>query len=216
MLKTRLGKVLARRSASMAQVTRMASVSMCTAFAGCGGTDVDSPPILQEEAQARPDRTVPSLSITSPTTASTMTTATPLLELAGAAQDNRSVSRVTWSSNSGASGTAQLSGSGSSLTWSAQSIALIEGRNTVTVVAYDAAGNRAGASLTVDYTPAPGTLARPEWVRIATEGQSFAISGTQLVRYGAGSTWRQQSVTAAGRCTNDFFGGDPIVGTVKE
>ncbi|HEX6708342.1 MAG TPA: PQQ-dependent sugar dehydrogenase [Albitalea sp.] len=53
------------------------------------------------------------------------------------------------------------------------------------------------------------------WVHIADEGQSFTVSGTQTVRYGAQSSWVQKSVTSSGQCTNAFFGSDPLNGVVK-
>jgi hypothetical protein len=55
----------------------------------------------------------------------------------------------------------------------------------------------------------------PEWTFVADEGQDFAVSGSQLVRYGSGSTWLTTTVTGSGQCTNEFFGVDPLVGTVK-
>jgi len=54
------------------------------------------------------------------------------------------------------------------------------------------------------------------WTRIASEGQAFSVSGTQTVRYGAGSSWLTKSVNGSGQCSNTFFGGDPIYGTRKE
>ncbi len=57
--------------------------------------------------------------------------------------------------------------------------------------------------------------AAPTWSKIADEGQSFSVSGTQTVRYGSGSAWISRSVTANGQCSNAFFGSDPIVGVVK-
>ncbi len=54
------------------------------------------------------------------------------------------------------------------------------------------------------------------WTRIAIEYQPFAVSGTQTVRYGSGSSWTQRSVTGAGQCTNTFFGNDPLFGVAKE
>ncbi|WOB07861.1 PQQ-dependent sugar dehydrogenase [Piscinibacter gummiphilus] len=56
------------------------------------------------------------------------------------------------------------------------------------------------------------------WTRIASEGQSFTVSGTRWVRYGAGTRWVQRSVTGSGQCTNAFFGTDPApyVGKVCE
>jgi glucose/arabinose dehydrogenase len=52
------------------------------------------------------------------------------------------------------------------------------------------------------------------WVRIATEGQPFSVTGTQIVRYGAGANWVQR-MTGSGQCSNAFFGNDPLYGTVK-
>ena len=63
-------------------------------------------------------------------------------------------------------------------------------------------------------TPPPASTGT--WTRIAGEGESFAITGTQTVRYGSGASWVSRSVTNAGQCTNDYFGTDPIVGTFKQ
>ena len=63
------------------------------------------------------------------------------------------------------------------------------------------------------YSSAPtmgGTL-----TRIADEGGMFTVTGSGIVRYGAGTTFIERSVSGAGQCTNEFFGSDPIVGTVK-
>ncbi len=54
------------------------------------------------------------------------------------------------------------------------------------------------------------------WTKIASEGQAFSVSGTQTVRYGAGSSWLTKSVSGGGQCTNSFFSGDPIYGTAKQ
>jgi serine protease len=53
------------------------------------------------------------------------------------------------------------------------------------------------------------------WSQIASEGQTFSVGGTQVVRYGSGSAWITLAVTNGGACTNEFFGGDPLVGVVK-
>ncbi|HEX6361966.1 MAG TPA: S8 family peptidase, partial [Albitalea sp.] len=69
----------------------------------------------------------------------------------------------------------------------------------------------AGASVAgLAAPPATGT-----WTRIASEGQAFTVSGTQTVRYGAGSSWITRSVTSSGVCSNEFFGSDPAVGIGK-
>ena len=51
--------------------------------------------------------------------------------------------------------------------------------------------------------------------KIADEGGAFTVTGTGTVRYGAGMTFVERSVTGAGTCNIAFFGSDPIVGTVK-
>ncbi|HEY0817293.1 MAG TPA: Ig-like domain-containing protein, partial [Rhizobacter sp.] len=53
------------------------------------------------------------------------------------------------------------------------------------------------------------------WTRIASEGQSFSVSGTRTVRYGIDTRWVQRSVTGGGQCTNSFFGRDPAMGYGK-
>ena len=60
------------------------------------------------------------------------------------------------------------------------------------------------------------STATSDWTRIAVEGASFTVSGTQTVRYGAGSAWITKSVTGSGACTNDYFGSDPAFNVVKE
>jgi serine protease len=60
-------------------------------------------------------------------------------------------------------------------------------------------------------SPGTGTT----WTTIATEGQDFSVSGTQTVRYGAGSSWISRTVTGGGTCSNAWFGSDPVYGTVK-
>ncbi|MEY4561557.1 MAG: endoglucanase precursor (endo,4-beta-glucanase)(cellulase) protein, partial [Pseudomonadota bacterium] len=57
--------------------------------------------------------------------------------------------------------------------------------------------------------PPPPPPPAGTWTQIATEGQSFAVTGTQTVRFGAGSSWVQRSVTTTGACTVAFFGSDP-------
>ncbi|GLU31924.1 glycoside hydrolase family 5 protein [Trinickia caryophylli] len=44
------------------------------------------------------------------------------------------------------------------------------------------------------------------WLTIAKENASFKVSGTKALRFGAGSSWVEKSVTGSGRCTAAFFG----------
>jgi len=81
-----------------------------------------------------PDTTPPSLTITAPS-ASSISTSSGSIAFSGTASDNVGVTSVTWSTNTGGSGTAN----GTSQ-WTA-SIPLLVGSNTVTIRAWDAAGN---------------------------------------------------------------------------
>ena len=54
------------------------------------------------------------------------------------------------------------------------------------------------------------------WVAIASDvSTAFSVTGSQQVRYGAGSTWIYKMVTGDGVCSPTFFGADPLFGTVK-
>ncbi|MEO6364428.1 MAG: hypothetical protein ABIO71_14465, partial [Caldimonas sp.] len=55
-----------------------------------------------------------------------------------------------------------------------------------------------------------GTLSK-----IADEGGTFTVAGTGMVRFGAGTMFVEKSLTGAGTCSNEFFGSDPVPGTVK-
>jgi len=84
----------------------------------------------------------PSLAITSPA-ATIVSVYAPSLTVSGTASDSAGVSSVTWSTSTGGSGTAT-----GTTNWSAV-IALYIGNTTVTVRAYDNAGNSSWRSLTV-------------------------------------------------------------------
>jgi len=63
---------------------------------------------------------------------------------------------------------------------------------------------------------AHATAVTTTWTKIATEGQSFSVSGVQTVRYGANGSFVTKSVSSTGKCSNAFFGSDPAVGVKKE
>jgi hypothetical protein len=88
------------------------------------------------------DRTTPSITITSPAGTILYTTAASAT-LSGTAADNVAVTSVKWSTSTGGSGT--TSGTAS---WLA-TVPLLVGTNTVTVKAYDAAGNYGWRAVTV-------------------------------------------------------------------
>nr|NIS83580.1 hypothetical protein [Anaerolineales bacterium] len=103
------------------------------------------------------DGEAPSVTITSPTSASTYTTAVGSITLSGTASDNVGVVEVTWADGAGGSGV--CSGTDS---WSTGSISLVSGTTAITVTARDAAGNTATDTITVTYTPEPPPDPEPE------------------------------------------------------
>ncbi|HEY5040662.1 MAG TPA: glycoside hydrolase domain-containing protein [Verrucomicrobiae bacterium] len=117
------------------------------------------------------DTTPPTISITLPTSGSTYSTSSSTVSLSGTAGDNVGVVNVIWSDT-------QTAGAGSAsgtTSWSVNNISLASGANTITVTAYDAAGNHSAATLTVTYTPTDTT---PPTVSISspTSGQTFTTS----------------------------------------
>jgi uncharacterized protein (DUF1800 family) len=76
-----------------------------------------------------------------------------------------------------------------------------------------------GCEVKTGTTPPPPPPPPPPttcgWTAVAVEGGAFTVSGTQTVRYGAGTTWIEKSVTGSGQCTNGFFGRDPLYGVAK-
>jgi hypothetical protein len=95
-----------------------------------------SPPV----ATPTPDRTPPTLTISSPV-GTAITTTARTIDVKGTAADNVGVVKVTWQSSAG-SGTAA-----GTTAWTAGSVPLLIGDNIIIVRAYDAAGNSAWKSL---------------------------------------------------------------------
>jgi len=92
------------------------------------------------------DTEPPTVTITSPTSASTYTTTSSSLSIGGTALDNVGVTQVTWVNNRGGSGTCT-----GTTSWSASGIVLLSGANIITVTARDAAGNTGIGTLTVTF-----------------------------------------------------------------
>jgi len=88
------------------------------------------------------DTTAPSLTIATPS-GTMISTSSAVLGFSGTALDNTAVASVTWSTNTGSSGTAN-----GTTQWSA-SIPLLAGSNTVTIRATDNSGNVAWRSVVV-------------------------------------------------------------------
>ena len=82
----------------------------------------------------------------------------------------------------------------------------------------DALKTQITAAVTSRVIPAPVYAtggASSGFTKIADENGDFVVTGTQTVRYGAGTMFVTKVVTGAGQCTNTFFGSDPAVGTAK-
>ena len=99
------------------------------------------------------DTAAPVVTISSPTSAATYSTAAATVSLSGTASDSVGVTQVMWVNNRGGSGTAS-----GATSWTVPSIALQTGANVLTVTARDAAGNTKTASITVTMNTPP-TLA---------------------------------------------------------
>ena len=99
-----------------------------------------------------PDSVPPTLTISAPDDGATQTQTS--LSVQGTARDNRTVQRVTWRVNNGAEQTA-VAGKAATLDFNFVTSGLVAGANTVEVNAYDAAGNRAKLSRTVNVAVAP-------------------------------------------------------------
>jgi hypothetical protein len=99
--------------------------------------------VVTRAQSARPrDTQAPSMKITSPASTVVATSARSI-QVRGTAQDNVSVSSVTWSNSAGSRGVAS-----GTTDWTSN-IALVNGTNLVTIRVFDAAGNSVWRSLTV-------------------------------------------------------------------
>ena len=121
-----------------------------------------------------PDTTAPTVSITTPTSSASYTTATSPLTVGGTAADNVGVTQVSWSNSAGGSGIAS-----GTTTWSVASITLQPGTNVVTITARDAANNTGTGTLTVTYT-APDTTAPTVSITTPTSSASYSTNATPL------------------------------------
>ncbi|MBN9663747.1 MAG: matrixin family metalloprotease [Acidobacteria bacterium] len=110
---------------------------------------VPVPPVAPAPAPKPPpvtpqgDRTAPSVTITSPSSPVSVTSASSI-SVRGVASDNVGVVRIRWSSSAGSGGEAV-----GLTSFTAGPIALYRGINTITVRVWDAAGNQGWRSLTV-------------------------------------------------------------------
>ena len=128
---------------SIANVALAVGANSITVTASAGGSQVSKSVVITRQTVSTTgpgtgsggtDTTPPSLTITSPSSA-TMSTTAASVAIAGTASDNVGVALVSWATNFGRAGVAS-----GTTAWSA-AIPLIIGNNSVTVRATDAAGN---------------------------------------------------------------------------
>jgi hypothetical protein len=128
-----------------------------------------------------PDTAAPTVTLSTPTSDGSYVTESDTLMVTGTASDNVGVTQVVWENSSGGSGTA----SGTS-NWSVSAIALVEGVNTLTFTARDAAGNLGSRSLAVTYNP-PDTAAPTVTLSTPTSDGSYVTESDTLMVAGTAS-----------------------------
>ena len=126
------------------------------------------------------------------------------------AADNVGVVRADLKVN----GTVVATDASAPFAFSWDSAGVANGMATLTVVAYDAAGNAGvSPSITVNVANAAKPIAQ-NWTRCASEGGVCNFSGMRQVRYGANNSYAVMTATGNISCSNDVFG-DPMYGVVK-
>jgi hypothetical protein len=154
------------------------------------------------------DTTRPSVSIATPTTASSYSTTSSTIGLGGSAADNVGVMQVRWVNDRGGSGVAT-----GTTNWSAAGIGLLGGTNNITVTAVDAAGNQSTDVVAVTYTvptvPPATTVVLKVDLRKSSRWRSARLSWTN-------APWSRVDVYRNGMkitsTRNDGYYTDPIWG----
>ena len=153
------------------------------------------------------DTQAPSATVTAPLTGDTVS---GLVAVNMAANDNVGVVRADLKVN----GTVVATDMSAPFGFSWDSAGVANGMSTLTVVAYDAAGN-AGVSQSVAVNVANATKTLTQnWTRCASEGGVCNFSNTRQVRYGANNSYAVSTATSTLSCSNSVFG-DPMYGVVK-
>jgi hypothetical protein len=158
-------------SATSVALTIGENVVTVTAYDTSNNSSTDSITITRIEV----DTTDPTVTITSPTSSATYSTAETTIALSGTASDNVAVTAVTWSCD--------VCGSGSAIgtaTWSIPTISLELGANVITVTAADAEANDETDVITITRTAADTT--DPEvTITGPTSDPTYASSGYPFV-----------------------------------
>ncbi len=157
------------------------------------------------------------VTITAPTSATTLSTALASVALGGTASDAVGVTQVTWTNSAGGSGTAT-----GTTSWNAGSVALTLGSNVITVTARDAAGNTSTDVLTI--TRAADTTAPTVAITTPTTAATFSTTAATLTVRGTASdnaavtqvTWSNSaggSGTATGTTSWSVTSAALVIGT---
>lgn len=159
-----------------------------------------------ERTSSGGDVTAPTVTITSPTSATTYSTPAATVALSGTASDNVAVTQVTWTNDRGGSGTAS-----GTTSWTVGSISLQSGANVITVTARDAANNTSTDILTITYTPAD-TTAPVVTITSPTSATTYSTSSSTIALGGTASD--NVGVTQV-TWTNDRGGSGTASGTTS-
>jgi hypothetical protein len=131
------------------------------------------------------DTSPPQVSIGTPTSAPTFSTASATIAVSGAGADNIGVAQVRWSNDRGGSGIANDTN-----WWSVSAIPLQSGANVITITAFDAAGNQGSDSITVTYTgtsTSSDTTVPSVTIGWPTSGTTFSATSPTFAMSGAAS-----------------------------
>lgn len=147
----------------------------------------------------------PTVSITSPTSASTCNVTESAIDISGTASDDSGLLNITWDSDQGGSGTATNS-SGDWSTWRVDDIVLQEGSNIITISATDDASKTGSDTITVVYSAPAVPDTEDPTVSISSPSSSdtavISITGTASDNQAlAGITWSNNK-GGSGTATN--------------
>ncbi|WP_157202565.1 Ig-like domain-containing protein [Calidithermus chliarophilus] len=120
------------------------------AYDAAGNVGSSSVGVVYSPPAPPPDGTAPTVSISSPANGATLSSSSVTVQ--GQASDNVAVTRMTYQLNGGAEQNLSIT-SAATLNFSFALGGLAAGANAVVVNAYDAAGNKGTAALSLTYTP---------------------------------------------------------------
>jgi metallophosphoesterase (TIGR03768 family) len=147
------------RPGSLAAISRSYAVAAQELFnrpLATTPTGVYNVELIKQLSPQLSDSIAPTVLITAPTTATTITRNAPTINLSGIASDNKAVISLIWeNAANGDTGACVYDGA----SWSVKKITLDRGVNPITITASDAAGNTSTDSISVTYIKTlPGTL----------------------------------------------------------